>query len=114
MPNWSRHLMVDFDGVIYSYTSGYNHGRLTDPPMEGAVVALNKLTAAGYEYTVFTTRMAMTDDPSKQKLDIMQWLITHGFPAPRDITCKKEPAIAYIDDRAVRFTDWPDVSKMYA
>ncbi len=112
--NWSRHLMVDFDGVLNSYVSGYNRGKLDDAPMPDAVEAMNKLTKAGYEYTVFTTRMATTDDPSKQKLDIMQWLITHGFPAPRDITCTKGPALAYIDDRAVRFTNWPDVSKMYA
>ncbi|KKN05243.1 hypothetical protein LCGC14_1089360 [marine sediment metagenome] len=114
MYDWAKHLMVDFDGVINSYVSGYNHGQLSDPPMEGAVRALEQLVSNGFRYTVFTTRMALTDNPARTKLEILGWLERHGFPAPEDVTAEKRPALVYIDDRARRFTNWEDVRKTYA
>ncbi len=55
----------------------------------------------------------ITNRTDQQKLDIMQWLVENNFPAPEDITCEKLPALAYIDDRAVRFTNWGDIRKRY-
>ena len=108
-----KRLMIDLDGVLFPYSKGYHDGTLYEEPMPGAVDAIESLVKAGFSYYVFTTRMAMSEDPDQQKLDIMQWLVENNFPAPEDITCEKLPALAYIDDRAVRFTNWGDIRKRY-
>lgn len=111
---WLKHLMIDFDGVIYTYASGFKKWELPDPPMDGAVEAITHLVRSGFEYTVFTSRMSLTDDPPRMKALLLDWLAENGFPKPLDVTCEKRPALVYIDDRGRRFTDWPDVRKSYA
>ena len=108
-----KRLMIDLDGVLHRYSEGYEDGSLYDKPVEGAANALWKLGAVGYTYVVFTTRMTQTDDPERQKIEICAWLTEHGFPAPEDVTGCKMPALAYIDDRAIRFTNWEDVRKLW-
>lgn len=108
-----KRLLIDLDGVLHKYSRGYEDGTLYDLPVDGAVDALKKLVNVGYTYVVFTTRMTVTDDPEKQRADIDFWLFEHGFPKPEAITGNKMPALAYIDDRAVRFTNWDDVRKLW-
>ena len=112
-----RRLLVDLDNVLYNYDERKDADGvpvLDSDPMPGAVEAMNRLTRAGYTYVVWTTRMYITKDKMKQAADIMEWLVKHGFPTPEAITSEKWPCLAFIDDRAIRFTNWPDTRKLWA
>lgn len=89
-------VLVDFDGVIHTYSRGWHDGTAYDVPMAGARRALADMDADGYEVVIFSTRNGN---------DIADWLQRWGFPAYR-VTNVKEPAVAQIDDRAIRFADW--------
>ena len=108
-----RRFLVDFDGVLFPYSKGYFDGTLYEGPIEGAAVNLVRLVQAGYTYVVFTTRMELTRDPEAEAAMIGGWLAPHGFPSPEQITATKLPCLAIIDDRAVRFTDWDDLRKLW-
>ena len=108
-----RSVAVDFDGVIHTYSEGWQDGSIYDPPMLGAIEGLHKLMEF-FAVFVHTTR---------QPYPVAQWLEEQGIPAyveldagePREfwdeqgkvlVTNRKLPAVAYIDDRAIRFLDW--------
>ena len=109
-------IAVDFDKVIHAYSQGWQDGTIYDPPLPGALDALTELMK---DYAVFihTTRDAGA---------VAGWLADRGFDTLLDVdgpthpkrefwneqgvllvTDRKLPAVAYIDDRAIRFTDWP-------
>jgi hypothetical protein len=102
---------VDFDGVIHAYSKGWRDGTIYDGPVEGALDALRTLMGR-YAVVVHTAR-----DPAP----VVKWLTGFGFNAeyfpgeqPRFWSCqtsilvtnRKPLAVAYIDDRAIRFTGW--------
>jgi hypothetical protein len=89
-------VLVDFDGVIHRYSAGWKDGSTYDSPMPGAKEALKSLTDEGYEVVIFSTR------DSDQ---IVKWLEFWDFPEYK-ITNEKIPAVAIIDDRAIRFVNW--------
>lgn len=105
---------VDFDGVLHTYDKGWHDGTIYGDWMPGAVTALSQLMQR-YAVFVHTTRNA------KQVARWIERQSGYGFEcttrAPRSgfwneqgtllITNRKLAAVAYIDDRAVRFTDWP-------
>lgn len=95
----SRRVAVDFDGVLHAYSRGWQDGAIYDDLVPGALVGLAQLALLGCELVVFTSRedlQAVTD-----------WLAAR---VPSDlnltVTNRKPIAMAYIDDRAIRFTDW--------
>jgi hypothetical protein len=105
---------VDFDGVIHQYSRGWQDGSIYDPPMEGALEGLRSLMVEDAVF-IFTSR-----EPAQ----VAGWLAERGFhvvidgpPGPRRdfwnqrgvllVTNRKLPATAYLDDRAVPFTSWP-------
>lgn len=108
-----KRILVDLDGVLFPYSKGYDDGSLYERPVLGAVEALRKLHEQGFTYVVFTTRMFITEEPEVQRNIIQRWLDLHKFPKPERITCEKMPCLAYIDDRAIRFTDWEDIRKLW-
>lgn len=89
-------LLVDFDGVIHKYSHGWADGTAYDEPVEGAKDAMQDLVNRGYEVVIFSTR---------DERQIAQWLRANRFP-PYPITNEKVPAVAIIDDRAIRFLNW--------
>lgn len=109
-----RTVAVDFDGVIHAYGQGWHDGSIYDGPISGALDGLRKLME---HYAVFI-------HTSRDSYSVAQWLDGHGIPAfvelesagrvrdfwtERDrvlVTNRKLPAVAYLDDRAVRFTSW--------
>lgn len=93
-------ILVDFDGVIHKYSERFKDGSIYDPPIEGTAEAIKKLQEEGYEVVIFTARPNIED--------ISDWLKKWGIPE-LEITDRKMPAIAYIDDRGIRFTNWKDI-----
>lgn len=105
-------LAVDFDGVIHAYSRGWHDGSIYDDPIPGALDGLQELMNRDAVF-IFTTR---------DTHQVVPWLLDHGIPAVEDadpfrsfwngrgevlVTNRKLAAHAYLDDRAVRFTDWP-------
>lgn len=108
-------IAIDFDGVIHAYSRGWGDGTCYDVPVAGSGAAIKKLLK---EYRVFILSTRDTEQ-------IAVWMGKY-FP---DIPCGKVPdsepfwnldhvvgvtnrklaAIAYIDDRGIRFTHWNDV-----
>lgn len=110
---------VDFDGVLHAYSKGWQDGSIYDEPLPGALDAIRSLMAAGIAVFVHTTRNPQAT---------AGWLRVHHLPAASErelaadgrpvgqfwddtkhvlVTDRKLPAVAYIDDRALRFESWP-------
>ncbi len=113
-------LAIDFDGVIHAYTQGWQDGSAYDIPVAGALDSLRKLSV-NYALYILSTR-----DPAQ----IQEWLQKHAPELKTEIITEhqtfwekrgiigisrqKIAAIAYIDDRGLRFTNWPDIRKYFA
>lgn len=97
-------VVFDFDGVIHSYTSGWQGSAIIpDPAVPGIKEAIAEIRAAGYEVVVVSTRCAA---PSGYRA-IADWLDIHGIVVD-GIKKEKPPAIVYIDDRAICFDGKPE------
>lgn len=89
-------ILVDFDGVIHKYSNGWFDGTAYDVPFDGAKDALEEIEAMGYTVVIFSTR---------DRDQIREYLRRYNFE-PYEVTNEKRPAIAIIDDRAIRFIQW--------
>lgn len=114
---------VDFDKVIHGYSRGWHDGTVYDAPVPGALDGLAELMR---DYAVFihTTR---------DEMQTAAWLTGYGFTCITDeqadhpqfwndqrrllIANRKLPAIAYLDDRGIRFENWgqalADLRRLY-
>lgn len=108
-----QRLCIDFDGVIHDYTDGFRHGEIYGQPIPGAFETMQRLYDAGYDICVLTTRGR---DP-ELRMAVVAWMTMRQVEMELDfefeVTGEKLPAIAYIDDRAVRFTNWADIRKYW-
>lgn len=106
---------VDFDGVIHAYSKGWYDGTIYDEPIPGAFDALRDLM----------TRYAVFIHTTRDVSSVAVWVeLRSGIPVEphlplfgeryefwndRDrllVSNMKLPAVAYIDDRAIRFDNW--------
>lgn len=104
--NMKQTVVFDFDGVIHSYTSGWQGAtNIPDEPVYGIHEALRDIKEAGYEIVVVSTRCS-TDEGT---MAIESWLYKWCLDTLVDKVCKeKPPAIVYIDDRAICFDGKPE------
>lgn len=93
--------IVDFDGVLHSYASGWKGADcIPDPPTHGAKEAMQKLRET-HNVVVVSSRCAQG-----AKRAILLWLDYYGITVD-DVTDVKPPHVVVIDDRALRFEgDW--------
>lgn len=113
MPGMTHTVAVDFDGVIHTYDKGWHDGTIYGEFMPGAVESLTRLMQR-YAVFVHTTRKAhqvahWIEDRSGRGIECTTRVPRSGFWNRQGyllVTNRKLPAVAYIDDRAVRFTDW--------
>ena len=82
---------VDFDGVINTYT-GWNGPDDLYKPRQGVKEFLSELREK-YTVIIFTVR---------DTLKVCQWMNLYSLPFDK-ITNKKVGAVAYIDDRSLKF-----------
>lgn len=89
-----KRVCVDLNGVLDTY--GGWRGEVTwHEPRPGAAEFLKTLAERGHEVVILTTR-----DPAEARA----WLARHGLaPYVDQVTDRKLPALAYVDDRAVPF-----------
>ena len=99
-------VVFDFDGVIHSYTSGWQGvDVVADPPVLGIRKALKEIHDARYELAGVSTRCATYEGLN----GVSNYLYEHGMFKYVDRICKeKPPAIVYIDDRAICFDGHPE------
>lgn len=85
---------VDLNGVLDTY-KGWQGSEHWDPPRPGAYEFLAELADRGFRVVILSTK-----DPA----GVDAWLRSHGLAEYIDeVTDRKVPAVAYVDDRAVRF-----------
>lgn len=101
-------VLIDFDATLHPYTAGWI-GDVPEPeePIEGAREFLYWLNAQGFKTVVFTTR-AKTEVGLR---GVWDWLEFHDLVhLVEDVTDRKVPGIALVDDRAVPYLgEWQSV-----
>ena len=98
-----KRLMIDLDGTIHKYSKGFLDGSIYDDPVEGSKETLEYFKDNGFEIIIFTSRLSREGTNTEE--DIIEWLEKWGIPYD-SITADKLPAVAYIDDRNLRFSSW--------
>jgi DNA-binding LacI/PurR family transcriptional regulator len=92
-------VVLDFDGVIHSYKSGWKGAAvIPDPPVEGIKEAIEALMERGYRVVIVSARSATTEGQTA----IRDWLKKYNIPVV-EIMAEKPPALVYADDRAICF-----------
>lgn len=87
-------IAYDFDGVLHEFKNGWTGDMPEGEPIKDAKWAINLLIKKGFKVVIHTTR---------DRTDLVElWLRDKGFPA-LEVTNKKPKALAYIDDRGIRF-----------
>lgn len=100
-------LAIDFDGVIINRQGFPRHEDiLKDPPVEGALDAIKWLKKQSHEIYICTAR-----DPWEWPT-VASWLKHYKFPWLRITNIKENGTTIFLDDRAVRFTNWLDFTKL--
>jgi len=112
MSKHQKTICIDFDGVIHSYTSGWQGAStIPDPIVEGAIAFMLGLLAADYEVAIFSTRSLSAGGLPAMRSWLKKEAGNTWFPTPDGpglesvkFPMEKPPAIMYLDDRAVYFT----------
>jgi hypothetical protein len=112
----SKNVCIDFDGVIHDNYDGFGDGTIYGPIIPGSSEAIKKL-AQKYDIIIFTAK-AKSDRPlinGKTGAELVrEWLEKHNLAQyVKDITSEKPRALVYIDDKAIRFTDWESVLNQF-
>src|SRR3972149_6963098 len=102
-------LVLDFDGVLHSYTSGWQGAAIiSDPPVAGAI-----------EFCWEASRHSdlwIVSSRCSQDLGIgaiRDFLDKYGFPDTFTISSEKPPAYLTLDDRAIAFRGyWPSIQEL--
>lgn len=108
-PDEKINLGIDFDGVIHKNSKGFYDGTVYDEPIEGTEEALKELSSK-YTLICYTAkakpdRMLINGKTGTQL--VWEWLKKYDFDKYiSKVTSEKPRAVAYIDDKAVRFNNW--------
>lgn len=95
---------VDMDGVICHEERTFD--RPLALPIPGAVASVNAIHAAGHTVIIWTAR------GWEQFRTTEEWLTRHQVCY--DVLLMGKPMVdIFIDDRAIRFSSWPDILNEY-
>lgn len=96
-------IAVDFDGVLSDPTETV--WPELGPEIPDAQYALLKLKRLRHKVVIYTSRAY---DRTGTEI-VMAWLDAHRIPYDGVTNIKPQGASWYIDDKAVRFDNWPHV-----
>jgi phosphoheptose isomerase len=118
-PDEQINIGVDFDGVIHKCSKGYYDGTIYDDPVDGSYDALKSLSEK-YTVIVYTCKAkpdrGLVNGKTGTQL-VWEWLEKHEIAQfVSKVTSEKPRAVAYIDDKSIKFSDWEsciqDVKKL--
>ena len=113
-PDEEINVGIDFDGVIHLNSKGYYDGTIYDDPVPGAATSLVKL-ASKYTVIVYSAKARADRGLVNGKTGIeliWEWLQKHKMAQyVSKVTAEKPRARFYVDDKAIRFTDWESTFK---
>jgi hypothetical protein len=100
--------------VIHDNHSGFHDGTCYGEPIDGAIESLERLSKR-FEIIIYTCKA----NPNRPLIDnkngielIWEWLDKYeASQYVKDITFNKPNAVAYIDDKAIRFENWEQIHK---
>ena len=96
---YQPNVVLDFDGVIHSYVSGWQGVDVVpDPPVPLIDEEIKRIRAAGYRVVVVSTRCATPEGMGA----VRRYLRENGIEVD-DVAAEKPPAKVYVDDRALLF-----------
>ena len=108
-------IVIDLDGAICPIKQpGQSYADLE--PLPGAIEHIRELRAAGHYIIIYTARNMATCDGNVGKLMknigkiTLDWLERYGIEYD-EIYFGKPNANVYVDDRAMRFTSWKDITE---
>lgn len=111
-----QQIAIDFDGVIHKNSQGFKDGTIYDEPIKGAIKSIEYLKRdLELDIVIFSCK-ARPDRPlinGKTGIDLIwEWFDKHNIKDHiKEVTYKKPNAIAYIDDKGVKFDNWKDCIK---
>lgn len=113
-PDEEINIGVDFDGVIHKCSKGYYDGSIYDEPIQGSFEALKKLSEK-YTVIVYTCKAkpdrGLVNGKTGTEL-VWQWLKNHNMAQfVSKVTSEKPRAVAYIDDKSIKFKEWSSCLK---
>jgi 5'(3')-deoxyribonucleotidase len=99
---WNKTAAIDFDGVLHMNDEPFEDpGIIRGGPHRGAFWFLTNLLLNGFTVVIVSARARQW----RGRRAIRKWLKKH-FPNSSKkikVTCRKVPAMFYLDDRAIRF-----------
>ena len=102
-------LVIDFDKVIHDMTRGFHDGTIYGKPLTGTTESL-RLLSENFDLIIYSCKSnparPLINDKTGTEL-IWEWLKNNKLDVYiKDVTFNKPNAVAYIDDKAIRFTTW--------
>lgn len=109
-----KNLAIDFDGVIHKNSKGFHDGTIYDEPIEGSLEALKQLSKE-YKIIIFSCKCKpdrpLVNGKTGSEL-LFDWLTKHNvMQYVSEITSEKPRAVAYIDDKGIKFNNWETTLK---
>jgi capsule biosynthesis phosphatase len=108
-------IVIDLDGTICPIkTKDQSYAELA--PLSGAVDRIRNLRSTGHCVIIVTARNMATCEGNLGKVMrnvgkiTLDWLEQHNIEYD-EIYFGKPNADVYIDDRAIRFSGWPDITE---
>lgn len=104
-------LLIDFDGVCHSYTSGWQGANvIPDPPVPGLLDAFKSYLKC-FDVQIYSARTRQEGGREA----MVEWFDTHFHEILHLISfpTQKPAAFLTLDDRAITFKGtWPDVDAL--
>ena len=105
MSQFKKIICVDFDGVLHSYTSGWQGiDVIPDPPVEGAIDWLARMIQVpDFEINIYSSRSQDKRGILAMKIWLKKWWLHENLINQITFPTQKPAAWLTIDDRAICF-----------